>query len=50
MSWGATCSAGRAKKDWERGWEGVVAMDVGCAGSGVGVVGVKFLTKKTPKG
>ena len=25
---GATCSAGRAKKAWGRGWEGVVAMKV----------------------
>jgi len=28
----------------------VVAMGVAWAGSGVGVVGVKFVTKKTPKG
>jgi len=28
MSSGATCSAGRAKKDWGRNWEGVVAMGV----------------------
>ncbi len=28
MSVGATCSAGRAKKDWGREWEGVVAMGV----------------------
>jgi len=46
----STCSAGRAKKHWGRRWEGVVAMGVAWAGSGVGVVGVKFFTKKTPKG
>ena len=28
MSSGATSSAGRAKKDWGRCWEGVVAMGV----------------------
>ena len=28
MSSGATTSAGRAKKDWVRFWEGVVAMGV----------------------
>jgi len=28
MSWGATYSAGRAKKAWGRSWEGVVAMGV----------------------
>ena len=28
MSSGATCLAGRAKKDWGRCWEGVVAMGV----------------------
>jgi len=28
MSWGATTSAGRAKKDGGRCWEGVVAMGV----------------------
>ncbi len=28
MSSGATCSAGRAKNDWGREWEGVVAMGV----------------------
>jgi len=28
MSSGATCSAGREKKDWGRCWEGVVAMGV----------------------
>ena len=28
MSSGATCSAGRQKKDWGRRWEGVVAMGV----------------------
>ena len=29
MSSGATNSAGRAKKEWGRCWEGVVAMGVG---------------------
>ena len=28
MSSGATCSAGRQKKDWGRCWEGLVAMGV----------------------
>ena len=31
MSWGATSSAGRAKKDGGRYWEGVVAMGVASA-------------------
>jgi len=37
MSSGATSSAGRAKKDWERAWrcwEGVVAMGVAIRGMG----------------
>ena len=33
MSSGATCSAGRAKKDWGRCWEGVVAMGWLCESS-----------------
>jgi len=40
MSSGATCSAGRAKKDWGRCWEGVVAMGVALGwveGSGRGL-------------
>ena len=28
MNLGATCSAGRAKKDWGRCWEDLVAMGV----------------------
>ena len=32
LSSGATCSAGRAKKDWGRCWEGVVAMGVALGG------------------
>jgi hypothetical protein len=34
MSSGATCSAGRQKKDWGRCWEGVVAMGVAWGMSG----------------
>ena len=33
MSSGATTSAGRAKKDWGRCWEGLVAMGVAVGGS-----------------
>jgi len=45
MSSGATTSAGRAKKDWRRCWEGVVAMGVvvdglEAIGRGMGYAGI----------
>jgi len=41
---------GAGEEGWGSAGKVLVAMGVAWAGSGVGVVGVKFFTKKTPKG
>jgi len=52
MSSGATCSAGRAKKDWGRCWERVVAMGVaigvGAIESGLGYERRETIFHSTP--
>ncbi len=58
MRSGATCSAGRAKKDWGRagrGWEVVVAMGVALAEmsggywEGAGLCGIGIAVARTKK-